>query len=110
MWKWRDLTILGGIQIVKTFVIPIFMYRASLICVQKDTVIEVNKLLFKFIWKGKDKVKRLSLTCALDKGRLKAPHLEAIIKSQRIMCCKKFAENQQSNWKIILSHYTKNVA
>ena len=103
MWKWRDLTILGRIQIVKTFVIPIFMYRASLICVQKDTVIEVNKLLFKFIWKGKDKVKRLSLICDLDKGGLKAPHLESIIKSQRIMCCKKFAENQQSNWKIILS-------
>ena len=109
MWKWRDLTILGRIQIVKTFVVPIFMYRASLICVQKDTVIEVNKLLFKFIWKGKDKVKRLSLICDLDKGGLKAPHLESIIKSQRIMCCKKFAENQQSNWKIVLSHYMKNV-
>ena len=88
MWKWRDLTILGRIQIVKTFVIPMFMYRASLICVQKDIVIEVNKLLFKFIWKGKDKVKRLSLICDLDKGGLKAPHLESIIKSQRIMCCK----------------------
>ena len=25
------------------------------------------------------------------------------------MCCKKFAENQRSNWKIILSHYMKNV-
>ena len=75
MWKWRDLTILRRIQIVKTFVIPIFMYRASLICVQKDTVIEVNKLLFKFIWKGKDKVKRLSLISDLDKGGLKAPHL-----------------------------------
>ena len=107
MWKWRDLTILGRIQIVKTFVIPIFMYRAGLICVQKDIVTEVNKLLFKFIWKGKDKVKRLSLISDLDKGGLKAPHLESIIKSQRIMCCKKFAENQQSNWKIILSHYMK---
>ena len=77
MWKWRALTILGRIQIVKMFVIPIFMYRASLICVQKDTVIEVNKLLFKLIWKGKDKVKR----------GLKAPNLESIIKSQRIICC-----------------------
>ena len=42
-------------------------------------------------------------------GGLKAPHLASIIKSQRMMCCKKFAENQQSNWKIILSHYMKNV-
>ena len=95
-WKWTDLTILGRIQIVKTFVIPLFMYRASLICVQKDTVIEVNRLLFQFIWKGKDKVKRLSLVGDIDKGGLKAPHVESIIKSQRIMCSKKFADDQQS--------------
>ena len=76
MWKWRDLTILGRIQIVKTFVMPTFTYRASLIYVQKDIVIEVNKLLLKFIWKGKDKVKRLSLIGDLDKGGLKAPDLE----------------------------------
>ena len=85
------------------------MYRASLICVQKDTVIEVNRILFQFIWKGKDKVTRLSLVGDIFKGGLKAPHVESIIKSQRIMCCKKFADDQQSNWKIILSHYLKNV-
>jgi len=108
-WKCRDLTILGRIQIVKTFVTPLFMYRASLICVQKDTVMEVNRLLFQFICKGKDKVKCLSLVSDIDKGGLKAPHVELIIKSQRIMCCKKFADDQQSNWKIIFSHYLKNV-
>jgi len=52
----------------------------------KDTVIEVNKLLFQFIWKGKDKVKRISLVGDIDKGGLKAPHVESIIKCQRIMC------------------------
>ena len=108
-WKWRDLTILGRIQIVKTFMTPLFMYRASLICVQKDIVMEVNRLLFQFIWKGKDRVKRLSLVSDIDKGGLKAPHVESIIRSQRIMCCKIFADDQQSNWKIILSHYLKNV-
>jgi len=67
---------------------------------------DIGQQVTKFIWKGKDKVKRLSLICDLDKGGLKAPLLESIIKSQRIMCCKKFAKNQQSNWKIILSHYS----
>ena len=28
-WKWRNLTIIGRIQIVKTFVIPLIMYRAG---------------------------------------------------------------------------------
>ena len=58
MWKWRGLTTLGRIQIVKTFVIPLLTYRASLICVHKGIVIVVNRLLYQFIWKGKDKVKR----------------------------------------------------
>ena len=55
MWKWRDLTILGRIQILKTFVIPIFIYWASLICVQNDTVIEVKKLILSSFGKGKTK-------------------------------------------------------
>ena len=27
LWKWRNLTIIGRIQIVKTFVLPLIMYR-----------------------------------------------------------------------------------
>ena len=55
------------------------------------------------------KIKWTKTTRTENHTDLKAPYLESIIKSQRIMCCKKFAENQQSNWKIILSHYMKNV-
>ena len=29
LWKWRNLTIIGRIQIVKTFVIPLILYRAG---------------------------------------------------------------------------------
>ena len=35
--------------------------------------------------------------------------MESIITAQRIMCCKKFANFQQSSWKIILSHYLRQV-
>ena len=58
IWRWRDLTIIGRIQIVKTFIIPIFLYRTSLISLDKEFVKEANKIIFDFIWKGKDKVKR----------------------------------------------------
>ena len=30
------------------------MYRAGLVCIHKDIIKEVNKILFNFIWKGKD--------------------------------------------------------
>ena len=76
MWKSTDSTILGRIQIVKTFVIPIFMYQEKFnLCAKRysDRGQQVVR-------KGKGKVKGLSLICDLDKGGLKAPHLETIIK------------------------------
>ena len=108
-WNWRNLTVLGRIQIIKSFVIPVFMYRAGLVCSHKEIVKEVNKIIFNFIWKGKDKVKRSALISNVENGGLRAPHLESIIKAQRIMCCKKFTNFQQSSWKIILSHYLRQV-
>ena len=108
-WNWRNLTVLERIQIIKSFVIPVFMYRAGLVCSHKEIVKEVNKTIFNFIWKGKDKVKRSALISDVENGGLRAPHLESIIKAQRIMCCKKFANSQQSSWKIILLHYLRRI-
>ena len=54
IWKWRDLTIIGRIQIVKTFIIPIFLYRASLIPMGKDFVKQANKTLILF---GRESIK-----------------------------------------------------
>ena len=37
------------------------MYKASLIPVSEDLIKEANKLLYGFIWKGNDKIKRTAL-------------------------------------------------
>ena len=37
-WKWRNLTLYGKIQVVKTFVIPKFMFCASLMCSTKKVI------------------------------------------------------------------------
>ena len=97
IWRWRDLTIVRRIQIVKTFIIPIFLYRASLISVNREFVKDVSKIIFDFIWKGKDKIKRAALISDVEDGGLKAPHLDSIIETQRILCCKKLASDQPSN-------------
>ena len=96
IWRWRDLTIMGRIQMVKTFIIPIFLYRASLISVNREFVKDVNKIIFDFIWKGKDKIKRAALISDIEDGGLKAPYLDSIIETQRILCCKKLASDQPS--------------
>jgi len=56
MWKWRGLTLLGKIQVVKSFAIPKLVSKAALNYVSKDLIQAVNKELYGFIWNGKDKV------------------------------------------------------
>ncbi len=111
IWRWRDLTIMGRIQIVKTFIIPILLYRVSMICLDQEFVKELNKIIFEFISKGQDKVKRSARIGDINHndGGLKAPHLNSMIETQRIMCCKKLARDEPTSWKTILLHYFKPV-
>ena len=45
----------------------------------KDFVKQSNKIIFDFIWKGKDKIKRsTTLVSEIEDGGLKAPHSESI--------------------------------
>ena len=80
-----------------------------MICLDKEFVNKGNRIIFNCIWKGKDKIKRLALISDIEDGGLKAPHLESIIKNQRILCCKRLASEQASSWKTILLHYLKPV-
>ena len=85
MWKWRGLTFIGRIQIVKSFAITKFMSKASLIHVSNDLIQAANKEFFNFIWKGKDKIKRLALINDIEYGGLKMTDLESMIRAQRIL-------------------------
>ena len=79
-WQWRNLTLMGRIQIIKTFAIPKFMFRAAQILLTKNVIKEVNTTLFRFLWRGKDKIKQLSLISDYKKGRLRMPHIEPLSK------------------------------
>jgi len=109
MWKWRGLTLIGRIQIVKSFVIPKIMSKAGLIPLSSESIKEINKELYSFIWKGKDKIKRSALINDIDDGGLKMLDLESMISAQRIICLKKYTENYESPWKYVLDFYLKKV-
>ena len=95
-WSWRGLTLLGRIQVIKSFAIPKILYRASLISTKKDFIKKINYLLYSFVWKGKDKVKWNALINSLEKGGLKMPDFESMIKTQRVLCIKKFLETSSA--------------
>ena len=108
-WQWRNLTLIGKIQLVKTFAMPKFMFRASLISFDKDIIKSINSVIFNFVWRGKEKIKRLALISEYEDGGLKMPYPESLIKTQRIACLKRYLDDYSSPWKVFLSHYLKNV-
>ena len=85
------------------------LYGSFIIIMGKDFVKQANKIIFDFIWKGKDRVKRSTLVSEIEDGGLRVPHLESIIETQRVPCCKKLASDQPNSWKTILLHYLKPV-
>ena len=46
MWKWRGLTLLGRIQIVKSFIILKVLSKAALTAVTEHLIKEINNLMY----------------------------------------------------------------
>ena len=102
LWRWRGLSLLGRLQIVKTFAIPKFMPKAFVIPTSEELIKEVNSILYSFIWNGKDKVKRHALMSDIEMGGLKMLDIDSMISAKRITCLKKFLEDYRSTWKTML--------
>ena len=85
------LSLLGKIQIVKTFSIPKIMYRASIIPLSKELIKEANSVIYEFIWNGKDKVKRHALISDIKNGGLRMLNIESLIKAKRGVCFKEIS-------------------
>ena len=106
MWKWRGLTLLGRIQIIKSFVIPKILSKAAVIAVTDDFIKEINSLIYSFIWKGNDKIKRAALINDIENGGLRMLDIQSMIHSQRVMVLKKYADKEHiSSWKTILDFF-----
>ena len=105
IWKWRGLSLLGRVQIVKTFAIPKLMFRASVLPISKELIKEANSIFYNFIWNRKDKVKRLALISDIEMGGLKMLDIQSMISAKRVTCLKKFLEDYSSPWKTILDNF-----
>ena len=97
---------------LRSLIIPKFLSKAALISLPKDQVKGMNKLIYHFIWKGNDKMKRSALINDINDGGLKC---HSMICAQREMVLKKKkkkknAEGEKhSSWKITLDYFLSEV-
>lgn len=54
------LSLYGKVTVIKSLVLPKLVYISSLLPTPQTIIKEVNQVIFNFLWKGKDKVTRLS--------------------------------------------------
>jgi len=75
---------------------------------QKNIIKLIDSTIYSFIWKGKNKIKRLALISDYKNGGLRMPHIQTMIDTQRIMCLRKYTEDYISPWKQILYFFLKD--
>ena len=109
-WRWRGLTLLGRIQIVKSFTIPKVLSKAVLIAATEDLIQKINSLIYRFICKGNNKIKHAALINDIEDGSLKMLGIQLMILAQRVMVLKRFADREnKGSWKITLSYFLSEV-
>ena len=80
-WEKRDLSLIGRVQVIKTFAISKLVFPASLMCTPEHIIKRLNRILFKFLWRSKDEVKRIKVFQDMKNGGLNMIDLQSFIKS-----------------------------
>ena len=75
--------------IIKSFFIPEYIYVCSILPTPKELLKELNKILFKLLWKGVDKATRASVINEYEDGGLRMVDLECMVKSLRLAWLKR---------------------
>ena len=104
IWHSRGLSLYGKVTVIKSLVVPKFVYVSSLMPTPKEIISELNRLLYKFLWNGTDKVTRLSTINDYDKGGLQMIDLDCTIKSLRLAWLKRIFSAHDGTWKTYLRY------
>ena len=97
-WSKRNISTLGKITVVKSLLIPkITHLLISLPRPDKQMISKLEKILFKFIWNGNDRVSRKTMVLDYKHGGCRMPHLDSFIKSLKLTWIRRIL-NSNSEW------------
>jgi hypothetical protein len=107
-WKSRNLTMLGRIQIVKTFIVSQFLYVSNVLHMPDKYIKEINVLIRKFVWKGnKSKLKHGIMCKDRSRGGLKVPDFNTMLNVSYVKWMRRLITNKEGMCWNILSWYVQ---
>ena len=94
-WQHRKLTLMGKVTVVKNFALPKLIFAlSSLLNPPKSTIDRIKKIMYSFIWDGKqDKIKRSTLIQNYEKEGIKMINIEKFIMSLKVTWIKKILDS-----------------
>ena len=99
LWSLRGLSLFGKVTIVKSFLIPKLLYVSTILETPQEIIKQMERMLYKFLWKGPDKVTRLSVINSLKNGGLNLTDLETQIKALRLSWIPRVLDERVGPWK-----------
>ena len=107
-WRGRNLSILGKVQVIKTFIISQFLFVTSAIAMPGAYVDVLNKLIISFIWGGgKHLLSKEILYKNKANGGLDVPEVGNLVKVSNLKWIKNFMLGVNGYWKAFLVHFLK---
>ena len=104
IWTNRNLTPLGRITVLKSLIISKITHILTTLPSENSIIIkEIEKLCFKFVWRGKpDLIKRRRSYNKIKEGGLNMINLEAFQSSLRLTWLRRLFGEVDSAWKAII--------
>ena len=100
-WKYRQLSMVGKILIVKCLMASQLTYVSSVIVLPEHVITQLNSIFHKFVWRKGERVKRKTLMLNYDQGGLRMVDLKSFLYSLQMSWVKKMLNNDISAWKNI---------
>ena len=102
MWKQRDLSLIGKVQIIKTFGVSQLQYIMSMVTPTPEIIGKATKLLNRFLWGSNiNKIKHTACIAPYNEGGLNMPDVQTIVDSQRVSWIKRFfCTDRNTQWNV----------
>jgi len=68
LWSWRGLSLFGKVSIIKSLLLPKLIYIFSILPPPSEFVALIQTIIYKFLWKGPDKITRKAAINSFDNG------------------------------------------
>ena len=103
-WKFRRLSLIGKITVIKSLAASQLVYILSSLGTNEKVLKKINKIFFNFLWSGKgDKIKRNVVINDIAEGGIKMIDIFSFNKSLKATWIKKYLDiNNRDNWKTFI--------